>query len=121
MAAAHIFKWENRELRIIGRPQRGFRRRIFSDRNAVDPHWASDVLDLLLAQILEDKGQSVAHVIINRIRDEYPAGIGQGFDPRRDIDVVAINVVALDDDIAKVDPDPTRAARRSGQPSCAPP
>src|SRR5262249_16819972 len=65
-----------------------------------------DVLDLLLAKVLEDKRQPVAHVIINSIRDEHAAGIGQSLDPRRDIDAVAINIVALDDDIAKIDPDP---------------
>ena len=80
--------------------------RIFSDRNAVDSHGARDVLDLPLAQILEDKGQTVAHVIINGVRDEYPTGIGQGFDPRRDVDAVAVNIVARDDDIGEVDPDP---------------
>src|SRR6516164_2179755 len=76
-----------------------------ADRNAVYAHRAGDVLDPLLAQILEDKGQPIAHVIINGIRYEHPTGIGQGFDPRRNIDPVSINVVALDDDIAKVDPD----------------
>src|SRR5215470_17459775 len=63
-------------------------------------------LDLPLAQILEGKGQTVAHVIIHGIRDEYPADIGQGFDPRRDVDAVAVNIVARDDDIGEVDPDP---------------
>ena len=45
--------------------------------NPVDPHRAGNVLDLLLAQILEGKGQPVAHLIMNRIGDEHPAGIGQ--------------------------------------------
>jgi hypothetical protein len=31
------------------------------------------------------------------------AGIGQGFDPRRDVDGVAIEVVVLDDHVAEVD------------------
>ena len=57
--------------------------------NPVDPHRPSDVLDLLLAQILEDKGQPVAHVVMHGIGDEHPAGIGEGFDPRGDVDAVA--------------------------------
>ena len=73
--------------------------------NPVDPHRPGDVLDLLLAQILEDEGQPVAHVIMNGIGDEHPAGIGQGFDPGRDVDAVAIKVVALDDHIAEIDAD----------------
>src|SRR6266851_4075906 len=71
----------------------------------VDPHWPSDVLDLLLAQILKDKGQPVAHVVINRIGDEHPAGISQAFDPRGNVDAVAIEVVALDDHVTEIDAD----------------
>jgi hypothetical protein len=71
----------------------------------VDPHRAGDILNLLLAQIREDKGQPVAHVVVNRVGDEYPAGIGQGLDPRGNVDAVAIKVVALDDDIAEIDAD----------------
>jgi hypothetical protein len=37
------------------------------------------------------------------VGNEYPAGIGQGFDPRRDVDAVAVEVVALDDDVAEID------------------
>src|SRR5689334_14574990 len=42
----------------------------------VHPHWAGDILDLLLAQIIKDQGQPVAHVVVNRIGDKHPAGIG---------------------------------------------
>src|SRR6516164_9299151 len=50
----------------------------------VDPHWPCDVLDLLLAQILEDEGQPVADVVMHRIGDEHPAGIGERLDARGD-------------------------------------
>ena len=50
--------------------------------NPVDAHWPGDVLDLLLAQILKNKGKPVADMIMNRIGHEHPAGVGQGFDPR---------------------------------------
>jgi hypothetical protein len=73
--------------------------------NPEDPHRAGDVFDLLLAQILKDKGQPVAHLVMDRIGDEHPAGIGQGFDPCSDVDAVAIEVVALDDHIAEIDAD----------------
>src|SRR5580704_6629277 len=71
----------------------------------VDPHWAGNVFYLLLAQILEDKGQPVAHVVMHRIGDEHAAGIGQGFDPGGDVDAVAVEVVALDDHVAEIDAD----------------
>ena len=57
--------------------------------NPVDPHRPGDVLDLLLAQIFEDKGQPVAHVVMDRVGDANPAGLGQRFEPRRDVDAVA--------------------------------
>src|SRR6516164_9606823 len=65
----------------------------------VDPHRAGDVFDLPLAQVLEDEGQPVANLVMDRVGDEHPAGIGQGFDPCGDIDAVAVKVVALDDHI----------------------
>jgi hypothetical protein len=39
------------------------------------------------------------------IRDEHPADIGQGFDARRNVDAVAVEVAALDDHVAEVDAD----------------
>jgi hypothetical protein len=73
--------------------------------HAVDPHRPCDVLDLLLAPILEDKGQPVANVVMNRIGDEHPAGIGQSFDLGGDVDAVDIEIAAFDDDIAEIDAD----------------
>jgi hypothetical protein len=71
----------------------------------IDPHWPGNVLDLLLAQILKDKGQPVARVVVDRIGDKYPTGIGQGFDPCGDVNAVAIEVVAFDDHVAEIDAD----------------
>jgi hypothetical protein len=58
--------------------------------NAVDAHWPGNVFDLLLAQILKDEGQPVAHVVVDGIGDEHLASIGQSFDPRGDVDAVAM-------------------------------
>jgi hypothetical protein len=71
----------------------------------VDPHRTGDVFDLLLAQILKGKGQPVADVVMNRIGDEHPAGIGERFDAGGDVDAVAIEVVALDNHVAEIDAD----------------
>jgi len=71
----------------------------------VDPHRPCDVLDLLLAQILERKGQPGADVVVNGVGDEDATGVGEGFDPCRDVDTVAIEVVALDDHVAEIDAD----------------
>ena len=42
---------------------------------------------------------------MNRVGDEHPAGIGQGLDPRGDVDAVAVNVAAVGDHVAEIDPD----------------
>ena len=76
-----------------------------TSRTPVDPHWPGNVLEQLLAEILKDKGQAVAHLVMDRIGDEHPAGISQGFDPGGDVDAVAIEVVALDDHVAEIDAD----------------
>jgi hypothetical protein len=55
--------------------------------------------------ILENKGQPVADMVVHRIGDEHPAGVGQGLDACGDIDAVAIEVVALDDHVAEIDAD----------------
>jgi hypothetical protein len=75
--------------RFLPRLRGRARERVFSS-HPVNPHWAGNVLDVLLAEILKDKGQPVAHVVMNRVGDEDPAGIGQGFDPCGDVDAVAI-------------------------------
>jgi hypothetical protein len=64
--------------------------------NPVDAHRPGNVLDLLLVEILERKGQPITYVIADHIGDEHAAGIGQSLDPRCDVDAVAIKVVALE-------------------------
>ena len=63
-------------------------------------------LTLCFAQILEGVGQLVADLVAHHPRDAEAAGIRQGFQAGRDIDAVAEDVVAVDDDVAEVDPDP---------------
>src|SRR6266446_9003691 len=53
-------------------------------------------------------GSNISWARLNeRIQDESarPSRIGQGFDPRRDVDAVAVEVVALDDHVAEIDAD----------------
>jgi hypothetical protein len=72
----------------------------------IDPHRARDVLDALLAQILESISQLVPDLVAHHPRDADPTGRRKGFEARRDIDTVTEQVIILDDDIAEVDPDP---------------
>ena len=71
----------------------------------IDPHRTGDVLDLLLAAILERVGQLVANLIADDTRYADAGRIGERLEPRRDIDAVAEDVVILGDDVAEVDAD----------------
>ncbi len=89
------------------RPRRNQRRRRRgSHAHREGPHRPRDVLDALLAQILERIGQPVADLVAHDARHAKAARLGQAFEPRRDIHSVAEDVVAVDDDVAEIDPDP---------------
>ena len=85
--------------------------------DAIDPHRPGDVLDLLLAQILEGQIEPAAHVFLHRAGDEDPARLGQCLEPRGDVDAVAEDVVALDDDVAEIDADAKFDAPVRGEPA----
>src|SRR6266478_8335851 len=68
--------------------------------------WTGDVLDALVAEILEfEVVQSVTDLITHRARDADAAGLGEGFEARRHVDAVAKDVVFLNDHIAQIDAD----------------
>src|SRR6516165_2614358 len=71
----------------------------------VDPYRPGDVFDLLLPQILKGKRQPVADLVMDRVGDEDPARIGQRFQPRRNVNTVAVEVVVFDDHVAEIDAD----------------
>jgi hypothetical protein len=71
----------------------------------VDADRAGDVLDALLAAILEGQGQPVADLIAHCRRDADAARVGQVFEPRRNVHRIAIEVLVVDDYVAEVDPD----------------
>ncbi len=74
-------------------------------RDAVNPHRTGDVLQLLVAQIVEGKVEPAGGVLLDPGRDADPAGVGQGFEAGGDVDPVAENVAVLDNNVALVDPD----------------
>src|SRR5262249_12455155 len=71
----------------------------------IDPHRPGDVLDLLLAAILERIRQFVANLVAHHLGDADAGGLCQRLQASRHIDPVAVYVVILGDDIAKIDPD----------------
>jgi hypothetical protein len=47
-----------------------------------------------------------AHLAERVFRDADAAGLGNAFQPRGDVDAIAVDVAVFDDDVAKVDTDP---------------
>jgi hypothetical protein len=78
-----------------------------------------DVLDALFTEVIEGIGEPVADMVADRARDADAAGLRQCLQSRRDVDAVAVDVVAIGDDIAEVDPDAKRDAFVLGRRSVA--
>src|SRR5581483_12404358 len=71
----------------------------------VDADGAGDVLHRLLAEIGKGQRELVPDLLVGGARDADAAGFAQRLQPRGDVDAVAENVVAVDDDVADIDPD----------------
>src|SRR5260370_40535359 len=76
----------------------------FAEQYTVDAYRSRDVLDLLLAHVLERKGELVAHLITHDPADADPSWLGQGFEPRRDINSVAVDIAPVLHNVAEIDP-----------------
>ena len=74
--------------------------------NPEDADRTSDVLDALVAEILEcDVVQPVTDLIAHRTRNTDAARLGEHLEPRRHVDAVAKDVVVLNDHVAEIDAD----------------
>src|SRR5262249_49592308 len=63
-----------------------------------------DVLDLLLAEVVEGDVEAVAHLLVRRGTEANPAGLSQRFEPGGNVYPVAEEVAILDDDVTDIDP-----------------
>ena len=68
--------------------------------NAVRMHWTRDILHALAAEILVCEIEFGLDLVEGLLGDANPAGLGEPLQAGRDVDSVAINVLALDNDIA---------------------
>ena len=91
-----------------GGAQRGAVRKCHDVARAqpVNADGARDVLHRLLAEIGKGQRELVADLVVRRARDADAAGLAQRFEAGGDVDAVAENVVAVDDDVADIDADP---------------
>ena len=90
------------------------RRRVAVGMPFPHPDRPGDVLDADLAAVAEGDVDAVADALVDDRGDADAARLGQRLQARGDVDAVAVDVVAVDDDVAEVDADPQRdAGRRS--------
>ena len=126
--AAHIGEWENGDRRLPGRghagrgPLFGFRDQFRIELHFEDTDGTGNVLDGLIAQILEhDVVEAISDLIAYRARHANATGLGEHLEARRHIDAVAEDVLVLDDHVTQIDPDteldPARR-RHIGIPPC---
>ena len=66
------------------------------------------------AAILEANVDPIADAFVDDRGDADPAGLGERFQAGGDIDAIAVNVVAFDDDVAEIDADPQHDGRLRG-------
>src|SRR6516162_3022924 len=66
-------------------------------------HWPRDVLELLLAHVIECDIELVSHLVVHHSTDADAARLVDRFKARRDVDPVSIDVAAVPDDVAEVD------------------
>ena len=72
----------------------------------VDVDRVRDVLDAALPAVREKKLGQGARLVVDALADADRSGRSQRLEPGRDIDDVSVNVALIDQDVARVDPDP---------------
>src|SRR5262245_29887184 len=92
---------------------RGRRRRLDSlvgvaraRTNRIGTYWPRNVLEGLLAKISELNRDLSANVVMGRRRKANATRRGNALKPRRNVDAIAEDVLAFDQDVPKIDPDP---------------
>ena len=94
--------------REVGEPNLASRSaRDASRAYGIRAHRLGDVLELLLAPVLEANVQLTLDLAVDLAGDEDSARIGNAFKPGRDVDPVAINIaVIVNNHVAQIDADP---------------
>ena len=78
---------------------------IVLEPDAQDADGSGDVLDMLVAHILQGERNLAMDLVGDNLRQADPAGRGEPLDAGRDIDAVAIDVVLDGHDVAEIDAD----------------
>ena len=105
--AAHIGEGQHRDRWLVGQRQRP--RRLlggFLGEDTVNEQRPRDVLEALLAEVVKLGIDFAAHLAEGVLRDADAAGLGDAFEPSRDVDAIAVDVAVFDNDVAEVHSDP---------------
>ena len=73
--------------------------------HAIHADRPGDILECVLAHVLETKIELARDLIIDARRNADAPGFGDGFKPRGDIDAIAEQIVVFYDHVAEIDPD----------------
>ena len=73
--------------------------------DAIDAHRPSDVLQILVPEVLAVENQLAGDVLANALRYAQAAGFGDPIQPCNHVDSVTEDVTVLDDDVALMYPD----------------
>ena len=89
------------------------------EQQPVDRHRLGQVLGPALPQELVADRQLAADLVVDRLRDQHPAGLGHGLQPRREIDAFAEQVAAVEHHVAQMHADAKPHRRRRVEPRVA--
>ena len=73
--------------------------------DTIDAHWSRNILQALLADIIEWHFELVAYLSVGVVGDADATRIGNAFEARCDVHTIAKNIVVLNDDIPDIDAD----------------
>ena len=76
------------------------------DAHRIGANRLGDVLDAMAAERTVIEIELVPDLVVDGLRDADRAGLGERLEPRGDVDAIAKDVVAVDDDVAEIDADP---------------
>ncbi len=85
---------------------------ILSDPDSVHPDRLRNVLDFMVAEILELETEFLVDLVEGGSRDRHAAGFSEGLDPSCNVHPVAVDPIFLDDHVPEVDPDPEKHPAR---------
>src|SRR5262249_53725032 len=109
--AAHVHERQYSDGRPLGGrtfdrvPRGDWAWHLVGQMNAMNADRPGNILDRLFSQIVEVEAEFILDLIVYHTRNHDAAGIGKGFQPRRNVNAIAIGVVTSNDIIAEINTD----------------